>query len=37
MFEHYLRAQGLEARDEQIIDATLVPATAPIGSRCVLG
>jgi hypothetical protein len=25
MFEAYLRSQGLQARDGQIIDATLVP------------
>ena len=37
MCEHYLRAQGLEARDGQIIDATLVPANEQKESRCALG
>ena len=32
MFESYLRAQGLEARGGQIIDATLVPVPQPQAS-----
>ena len=33
MFENYLRDQGLEARGEQIIDATLVPVPKQRNSR----
>ena len=30
MFESYLRSQGLQARDGQIIDATLVPVPVSV-------
>ena len=33
MFENYLRDQGLEARGEKIIDATLVPGPKQRNSR----
>ena len=37
MFQSYLADQGLEARDGQIVDATLATAITPKESGCALG
>jgi hypothetical protein len=33
MFETYLRSQGLQARGDQIVDATLVPVPKQLNTR----